>query len=192
MKSKRIFILLGHPDSDTLTGSLATTYENEAKLSGHEVRRLNIGDLSFDPILHKGYKVIQELEPDLKLIQEHIKWCDHFVLMYPLWWSAVPALLKGMFDRMWLPHFAFRYRKDKMGWDALLKGKTARVVVLSNLNAFVIRFFFGDFSNEITKATLGFSGMKVRLTEIGNSEHLSDGKKAYWFAKIGGLARKAK
>lgn len=192
MKHKKIFILLGHPDTETLSGSFATTYEEAAKKAGHEVRRLNIGELRFDPILHKGYKVIQELEPDLKAVQEHIRWADHFVLVYPLWWSGMPALLKGMFDRMWLPAFAFRFRKDHSGWDMLLKGKTARVVVLSKLPPMVIRFFFGDFSNEITRATLGFSGLNVKLLEIGNAEHLSPRKLAYWQAKIAGLAKSAR
>ncbi len=192
MKGKRIFILLGNPDSDSLSGSLASTYEEVAKQNGHEVRSLKIGELKFDPILHKGYKVIQELEPDLKLVQEHIKWADHFVLIYPLWWSGMPALLKGMFDRMWLPAFAFRFRKDHSGWDMLLKGKTSRVIVLSKLPPMVIRFFFGDFSNEITKAALGFSGLKVRLTEIGNAEHLSEGKLRYWFKKVASLAKVGK
>lgn len=192
MHSKKIFILLGHPDSETLSGSLATKYEKTAKHAGHEVRRLNIGELKFDPILHRGYKVIQELEPDLKLVQEHMRWADHFVLIYPLWWSGMPALLKGMFDRMWLPAFAFRFNKGKMGWQKLLKGKTARVIVLSKLDPFAIWAMFGDFSNEISRATLGFSGLKVRRTHIGNAETLSPMVLDAWMSTIANLAKKGR
>lgn len=192
MKTKRIFILLGNPVSDSLNGSFAEGYEKVAKESGHEVRRLNIGDLKFDPLLHQGYRVIQELEPDLKMVQEHIKWADHFVLIYPLWWSGMPALLKGMFDRMWLPRFAFSFRKSNSGWDRLLKGKTARVIVTSKLPPMAVRFFFGDFSNEITRAILWFSGFKVRLTEIGNAEQLPEWRLKMWFATIARLAKAGK
>lgn len=188
----KIFILLGHPDADTLSGDIASLYEQEAANAGHEVRRLNIGELTFDPILHKGYKVIQELEPDLKSIQEHIRWCDHFVFVYPVWWSATPALVKGMFDRMWLPGFAFRFWKNGLGWDPLLKGKTARVIALSKMQPWAIDFMFGDHTNEISRATLGFSGFKVRKTEIGNAENLTDAMRTRWFNRIRALARKGK
>ena len=189
---KKIFILLGHPDAETLSGELATRYEEAAKTAGHEVRRLNIGELQFDPILHKGYKVIQELEPDLKLVQENMRWCDHFVFVYPVWWSATPALVKGMFDRMWLPGFAFRFHKDGLGWDKLLKGKTARVIALSKMHPWAIRLMFGDHTNEIAHATLGFSGLDVSMTQIGNAEKLTDKQKDGWMKRISTLARKGK
>ncbi|MEK7079794.1 MAG: NAD(P)H-dependent oxidoreductase, partial [Patescibacteria group bacterium] len=96
MKHKKIFILLGHPDSgpEPLSRQLADVYEAAAREAGHEVHRMNIFDLSFDPILHKGYRAIQELEPDLKKVQEEISWSEHFVLVYPNWWGSMPGQLK--------------------------------------------------------------------------------------------------
>lgn len=193
----KVFILLGHPNKEgTFGNALADAYEKGAKMGGHEVRRVNIGDLHFDPILHKGYKEIQQLEPDLKQVQEDIKWSDHVVLIYPLWWSSAPSLLKGMIDRMWLPAFAFRFKKlsdgkTAIGWEKLLKGRTARVVVTLKNFPFVERFMFGDYTAEIEHAVFGFSGLKTRLTEIGNAEAMSDKSRARWFSKMERLGKKA-
>jgi NAD(P)H dehydrogenase (quinone) len=190
--SKKIFILMGNPDAEgTLSNQIADVYENEAKAAGHEVRRTNLGDLSFDPILHKGYKVIQPLEPDLLKVQEDMKWADHFVLIYPVWWSAMPALLKGFIDRAWIPGFAFHFHKDGMGWDKMLKGRTARLIILSKSWPVMIMALFGDYTNEISRAILGFSGYKVSLTEVGMSEKLTESQKAKWMQKIAKLAQKA-
>lgn len=191
MTSKRIYILMGNPDKEgTLSAEVADAYQREAQAAGHEVRRANLGDLSFDPILHKGYKVIQELEPDLKKVQEDMRWADHFVLIYPLWWAGMPALLKGLFDRMWLPGFAFRFWKNGLGWDKPMKGKTARVVILSKNWPTLERFLFGDFKNEIGRALLGFSGYKVRITEFGDSETPSLSRKESFLHTVSKLARK--
>jgi NAD(P)H dehydrogenase (quinone) len=182
---KKIFILLGHPDDNTLNGALVDSYENGARENGHEVRRMNIGDLSFDPILHKGYKVIQELEPDLQQAQENIKWCNHLVIFYPIWHGGPPAILKGLFDRIFLPGFAFEFREPQfLGWKKLLKGRTARVVVTSGSIPFLAFLLFGDYTNEIRLNLLGFAGFKVKMTELGPAEKVSSRKFKRWQRKI--------
>jgi putative NADPH-quinone reductase len=193
---KKIFILLGHPDKDgTISNEFANAYEEAAKAAGHEVRRTNLGELQFDPILHKGYRAIQELEPDLKKIQEDIRWCEHFVLVYPLWWSGTPALLKGMVDRMWLPGFGFRFKKMNgtkrlIGWEKLLKGRTSRVIVSSKNFPILEEFMYGDYTGDIVNAVLRFSGFKVRISKVGDSESLSDGQKKTWLKKFAAFGKK--
>src|SRR3989344_9030144 len=131
MEKKRIFLLLGHPDKVGLCGDLADAYERGARAAGHVVGRMNIGEMQFDPILHKGYRERQELEPDLVRFCEALHSSDHLVIVYPVWWVGMLALLKGVFDRAWLPGSAFRYIKTKSGhrtifWHRLYRGKTAR------------------------------------------------------------------
>jgi len=195
-KKKKITILLGHPDSknETLSKNLALMYETSAKAAGHEVQRFNIYDMQFDPVLHEGYRAIQQLEPDLLKLQESIKWCDHFVLIYPIWWSSMPGQLKGLFDRMWLPNFAYNMRKTDqgtpaLGWKKKLKGKTARVVTLSGSHPFFVWFLFGDYTNEIKRAILWFAGFRVRSTTIGPSEIAPEWMRNSWRRKISYLGK---
>lgn len=195
-RPKKIFILLGHPDPspETLTGQLCLLYETAARKAGHEVRRMNLYDMKFDPVLHHGYRVIQDLEPDLLKVQECIKWADHMAIFYPIWWAAMPAQLKGMFDRMWLPAFAYNMRKTKqgtpaLGWRKRLKGKTARIVTLSGTHPFFIWCLFGDFTNDLTKSILWFAGIKVKTTRFGPSEIAPEWKKNEWRRKVTRLGR---
>jgi NAD(P)H dehydrogenase (quinone) len=194
---KKIVILIGHPDSGaTLSREIATVYKDAAKASGHTVKVFKLGDMDFDPILHKGYKTIQKLEPDLIKLQKAIEWCDHFVVIYPNWWSTMPALLKGMFDRMWLPGFAFNYYKGGvLGhfnlWKRRMYGKTARVFVLSATQPFFIWMLFGDYTNEIKMGILWFSGFKPKVSHFGPSEKAPEWLKNSWFRKVQRLGKLA-
>jgi NAD(P)H dehydrogenase (quinone) len=190
-KKQKIFILLGHPDNDSFNCTLADEYQRGAEEAGHDVRRMNLCDMSFDPVLHHGYRSIQELEPDLKAFQENVNWCGHFVIFYPTWWSAMPALLKGIFDRAWLPGFAYKFTGD-FTWKKLQKGKTARVVVTSDNIPFAQYILFGNTTNEISRAILGFAGFSVRVKRFGYLKHFgSTGRRERIKRKVYSLGRQA-
>ncbi len=194
---KKIVILIGHPDAGaTLSKEIATVYKDAARANGHSVKVFQLGKMEFDPILHKGYKTIQKLEPDLLKLQKAITECDHFVLIYPNWWSTMPALLKGLFDRMWLPGFAFNYYKGGIRgyfnlWKRRMYGKTARVFVLSATQPIFIWILFGDYTNEIKRGILWFVGFKTTVTHWGPSEKAPEWLKNNWFRKAQKLGRLA-
>lgn len=193
MCKRKVFILLGHPDAgpEPLSRQLADAYEAAARLAGHEVRRTDLSAMQFDPILHKGYRTRQELEADLLKVQEDMTWCEHFVLFFPNWWGGMPALLKGMWDRMFLPRFAFSMWKNRMGWHALLKGRSARVVITCSNPVILDHLAFGDFSASIKRSLLSFAGFSTRVTAVGRSERLSEGQKSAWLRRISRLGRSA-
>ena len=190
----KIFILLGHPDDSLapLSRRLADAYEQTAKAAGHDVRRVNISDLHFDPILHHGYRARMDLEPDLLAVQENMTWCDHFVLFFPNWWGGMPALLKGMWDRMFLPRFAFSMHKNRLGWDKLLKGRTAHVFITCSNPPIFDYLAFGNYAASIGSSILRFAGFRTRVTSFGPSETAPEPKRLMWVAKVESFARKAK
>lgn len=189
--SKKILVLLGHPDKDTYSGKIADMYEKSARSEGHEVTRVNLGDLQFDPILHKGYKEIQMLEPDLINLQEQIKEADHIVIVYPNWWCTMPALLKGLFDRFWLPGFAFNFDKQTKKIIKHLSGKTARVIIVAGTHSpFQTWWKFGDFTNEIQYGILEFAGIKTSVTAYGPCDSVDNVCRDKWLSEIETLGRK--
>lgn len=193
MRKKNIFILMGHPDVDSLNNTLADEYEKGALEAGHDVRRQNIGQMQFDPILHKGYKEIQELEPDLLSFQENMKWCDHFVVIYPTWFSTMPALLKGVFDRAWLPGFAYHFPPKGLGWKRILKGRTGRMIVTSDTIPLVLRIVFGDTTNEMKKGILWFAGIApVRVTKFGYLKHFGMWRREHMKRKVFKMGKKGR
>ncbi|MDA8597052.1 NAD(P)H-dependent oxidoreductase [Candidatus Pacebacteria bacterium] len=190
--SKKILVLLANPDVESFSGGMADHYAVGAIDAGHEVKRVNLGDLQFDPILHKGYKEIQPLEPDLQALQDDFRWADHIVIVYPNWWCTMPALLKGLFDRMWLPGFAFNFNKETKKIEQHLSGKTGRVIIISGSHsAFQTWWKFGDFTNEIQHGILEFAGIKTKVTAYGPCERVDNAQRDKWFADVEKMGKKA-
>ena len=188
MKTKKIVVLCGHPDTETFTGNVLDHYQAAAEEAGHEVSRFNLGQMQFDPILHQGYKAVQELEPDLVTLQNAITECDHLVIGYPNWWCTMPAILKGLFDRFWLPGFAFNFNKQTKKIDQHLKGKTARVFVMSGSHSpFKTWWKFGDYTNEIQYGILEFAGIDTQVTSFGPCEGASETCSLKWIKKVESL-----
>lgn len=188
--SKKILVLLGHPDKETYSGQIADQYEAGARAAGHEVTRVNLGELTFDPILHKGYKEIQALEPDLLALQETIRMVDHLVIVYPNWWCTMPALLKGLFDRFWIPGFAFNFDKTTKKLIKRLEGKTARVLIVAGTHSpFQTWWKFGDYTNEIQYGILEFAGIETKVTAFGPCDKVDNVCRDKWLGKVEKMGR---
>lgn len=191
--NKKILIILGHPDKETLCGALADEYARGAKSAGAEVRRINLGDLKFDPILWKGYKVIQKLEPDLARAQKDIQWAEHLVFVFPDWWGTMPALMKGFFDRALLPGFGFYFKKGARKQECLLKGRTARLIVTTGAKIMLYRIFERAAEDTMQGVILSFCGIKpTRTTVFGPAENVPKDKLKKWFARARYLGKKMK
>jgi putative NADPH-quinone reductase len=193
-RSRKIFIFVGNPDNASLSNALAEAYKKGAEAAGHEVRMTRIADMQFDPILHKGYKVIQAYEPDLAKFQEDVKWCEHFVSVFPIWWSDMPALMKGLVDRVWMPGFAFNFRKGVIpGWYRRLKGRSARVIVTSDTYPVILWILFGGNINNWVRGVLRFSGFApIRKTWLSGMQKMTPERAALLFVKMERLGRRAR
>ena len=188
---KKVLIILGHPDKTSLCGALAASYREGAQEAGVEIREIFLGDLRFDPVLRRGYKEIQELEPDLLTAQESIKWADHLVWVYPIWWGTMPALLKGFLDRTLLPGFAFKYRENSPWWDKYLTGKSGRMIMTLDAPVLYDWLIYGAGGRKtMKKAVLEFCGVKpVRVTAFGQAKSSDDAKRQKWLTKVNELGK---
>ena len=189
---KKITIILGHPDSASYCASMATAYQQAAIAAGHKVRLFKLGELDFDPILHQGYKVVQPLEPCLVEAQEAITWAHHLVFVYPIWWGAMPALLKGFIDRVLLPGYAFKYRKGSSLWDKLLAGRSAELLVTMDSPPWYFRWVTRmPGHHQMKKAILEFCGISpVQVHSFGPVRSASTERLAQWVEKARQLGQR--
>jgi NAD(P)H dehydrogenase (quinone) len=86
-------------------------------------------EVGFDPVLRgTDFEAYQsgKLPWDIKVEQDEISWADFITFVYPIWWTGIPAVLKGYFDRVF--SYGFAYAIDENGeLQRLLSGKRVAV-----------------------------------------------------------------
>lgn len=157
---KRILILNGNPKPQSLCHALAQAYA-DAAAPHHDVRQVHLAELGFEDDLPDGYEQARNLEPDLVRFQQELVWAQHLVLVAPVWWGSVPARLKGLIDRTFLPGFAFRYEKGQTWPERLLKGRSATLLLTLDTPPWYFRLFQGAPAlRQLDTATLAFCGFR--------------------------------
>lgn len=185
--NKRIVIIQGHPDNSQrhFGHALVTVYAEAAQRAGHEVRQITVAALSF-PLLRTADD-FQQSSPneDIARAQVDIRWANHLLIVYPLWLGSMPALLKGFFEQVFRPGFAFPPAGAGKIWQKQLHGKSCRIVVTMGMPAWLYRWYFAAHSlKSLERNILGFCGIgPIRESLIGMVEGAA-GKREKWLAKM--------
>ena len=189
---KNILIINGHPYEESFNYALSEAYLQGIDKNQAQVEMLNIGQLDFDPNLKYGFSKVMELEPDLVEATEKIKWADHIVWVFPMWWYGMPAIMKGFIDRVFLPGVAFKYQQGKAFPEKLFTGKTARLIITADTPQWYDRWFMKSPAiQQLKKGTLEFCGIKpVKITYIGPIKDSTNDFRANWLRKVQELGEK--
>ncbi|MDR1441249.1 MAG: NAD(P)H-dependent oxidoreductase [Bifidobacteriaceae bacterium] len=129
---RKVLIVVGHPDGLSYCHAIAEAYASGLD-ADCQTETLVLSDLVFDPVLRYGYRQHMEADPVIERSQELVAWAEHLVFVFPVWWTNVPSLLKGWFDRVFTPRFAYNMDNSSLfslafGTSRQLKGRTATII----------------------------------------------------------------
>ncbi|MDR0665795.1 MAG: NAD(P)H-dependent oxidoreductase [Campylobacteraceae bacterium] len=167
--AKRVLIINGHPDKESLNYAISDAYEKGAIEGGAIVKKINTGELDFDLNLKFGYKKEVKLEESLLNAIAKIKDAEHIVFIFPLWWGSYPAVMKGFIDRVFLPKIAFDHDNNGKRIE-FLRGKTARIIITMEQPVWYYRFVCRACATaQLKNVTLNFCGIKkVKAAYFGS------------------------
>lgn len=190
----RILIINGHPDptGKNFCAALADAYAQGAG-NRHAVRRIDIGTLGLPPIQTAQEFTGDATDPAALKAQHDIAWCEHLVIVHPLWLGAAPAALKAFFEQTFRAGFALPREAAKGFPRGLLKGRSARLIVTMGMPALIFRWFFGAFGvRAMERSMLRLSGFgPIRRTLIGGMAALKPARAQALLADMRKLGAKA-
>lgn len=122
-------IVYAHPNPASLNHFLKQTIVESLEESGQEVIVRDLNEFNFNPVLSlddmNGQRMGQ-VANDVKIEQDFITCADRIIFVYPIWWTGMPAVMKGYIDRVFSYGFAYRY--DQGIQKGLLAGKKTIII----------------------------------------------------------------
>lgn len=107
----RVLLLHSHPVEESYGGALHELTRRSLQKAGHEVDDCNLYAEQFDPVLSRHDRLVYHDYPEnTDLVRGHVerlKQAEALVIVTPVWNFGFPAILKGYFDRVWLPGVSF-------------------------------------------------------------------------------------
>ncbi|NHI16699.1 NAD(P)H-dependent oxidoreductase [Microbacterium excoecariae] len=169
-------VIDGHPDPDSFTSALARRYAD----AHGDARVVAVRDLDFDPVLRRGYRGSQPLEPDLSSALDAFLAADHLAVATPLWWSSTPALLKGFFDRILVPKVTYRYRPNGLP-EGLLPAATGRILLTADSPGWYLAATGDAGVAQLRRHTMRFCGVdRVRVTRFTRVRRSDAARREAW------------
>ena len=124
-------IVYAHPNPKSFSGAICQQLAKLSKSHGHSVEIRDLYKLNFQPVLSaQDFEIIRagKTPKDIKVEQSHVSKAELITLIFPLWWTGYPAILKGWVDRVLLNGFAFKH-SPKTGVTPLLTGKKVQLII---------------------------------------------------------------
>jgi NAD(P)H dehydrogenase (quinone) len=114
----RVLVLHAHPVETSFNAGLHRLVVERLEARGHEVDDCDLYGEDFDPRLTRqerlAYHDFPENTGPVAGYVERLKAADALVLSYPVWNFGYPAMLKGYFDRVFLPGVTFTMENGKV------------------------------------------------------------------------------
>ena len=108
----RVHVIHAHPVETSYNRTLFNTAVETLTANGHTVDALNLYDEGFSALLSREerlnyHDVPGNLTPAIKPYVDRLMEAEALVFVHPVWNYGYPAVLKGYFDRVFLPGVSF-------------------------------------------------------------------------------------
>lgn len=162
-------VVVSHSDPDSLTHHVARSISDEIRTSGGTVETADLAAENFDPRFS-----IEDLNlfrgnstppADVIAEQERIDRAHHLVLVFPMYWWSMPALLKGWIDRVFVGGWAYEYNPG-IGVVKKLDRLVVHLVVVAGDTAedFERHGVYDAFRTQIERGIVEYCGATVGST----------------------------
>jgi NAD(P)H dehydrogenase (quinone) len=186
-------VVFAHPNPKSFGKGILDTVVKASEEKGAAVKVRDLYELGFDPILKPSdFVAFKEgkVPEDIAAEQEIIRWADVITFIYPVWWTSLPAILKGYVDRVFSYGFAYEYIDGAP--NGLLKGKKALLFSTTGTpdELYAANGMHASMKQTTDQGIFNFSGMEeVSHTFFGAVPYVSEEVRSDYLQKAAAVVK---
>ena len=128
----RTLVLFAHPVESSFAAAAHRAVVDNLRAAGHDVDDCDLYAEGFSPVLSRDERLnYHSTEICTKPVQDYVdrlRAAEALVLNFPVWNYGYPAILKGFFDRVFLPGVSFKLTNGRT-WPNLTNIRKLAAVV---------------------------------------------------------------
>jgi NAD(P)H dehydrogenase (quinone) len=186
----RVLILYANPVAASFGGVLHRQVVSTLRSRGHETDDCDLYAESFDPVMSERER-IEYHDPNqnkagIAGYASRLLAAEALVLVYPVWNEGFPAILKGFFDRVFIPGVSFKISADGAATPNLQKLRKLAAVTTYGANR-ATNFLLGDPPKRVVKRLVrAMPGHSVRCDYLAlyDMDHVTSQQRVVFLEKV--------
>jgi len=186
----RVVVVLAHPNRSSLNHAIADRAITSLHQNGHDVIFHDLYAENFDPILPANEMMSGDfVDPQIRNYGDEIANADGIVVVHPIWWGGMPAILKGWIDRVFRPGCVYAFEEVEGGIGVpvgMLKARKIAIFNTENTPLEMSEEMYGDPLDSIWKKNVfGVCGGRDVFRRVFHGVIMSeDLERKAWLAEV--------
>ena len=193
----KTLIIFNHPHAGSFCSAIREAVCNGLKKGGHEHKIIDLDKDGFNPVMREkdlkafvqagriGEDGLDGVDPIVLRYMKKLRWAEHIVMIFPIWWMTMPAMMKGFVDKVIFPGVAYKMENGKL--VSMLSGlKQVTIISTMNTPSDVYKDIFGNsLEGSLIKGTFNQIGIHdVRWISLNMVKQVGDEKRWLWLDEI--------
>ena len=189
MSGYKVLILLAHADADKRATAfkIAEIAEQQLIAAGKQVKKIDLTTEGFSQTLQDAELKQREIPESTRKAQELVTWCDHILIIGPMWFFKFPACVYAFIERVF--SYGFGHTATEFHENGPLRGRKVSCVITSGEPAeYYSRKGAGPIDLIIYPTTFAFWYCGIAATHtlnFGRAGRCPENEEEEWLEKFG-------
>ena len=193
----KTLIIYYHPHEGSFCSAIRDAVISGLEVGKHEYKLVDLGLDEFDPVMRaKDLKVfamagrigeegLEGVDPIVLKYMKKLRWAEHIVMIFPIWWMSMPAMMKGFVDKVIFPGVVYKMEGGNL--VSMLSGlKQVTIITTMNTPSDVYKSMFNNsIEGSLIKGTFNKIGIHdIRWISLNMVKQVGDEKRWVWLDEI--------